>query len=86
MLFRLDRIRKTHTSMAYCCKIATAAKWHHASLFLGSDKNVLIRLQSPTFVYTRLVPHLRSSTFVCELSTFVYTRLHSSSELPVFLE
>ena len=41
---------------------------------------------SCTFDYTRLVTHLHSSTFVCVSSTFVYTSLHSSSDLPVFLE
>ena len=60
--------------MAYYCKIAAATKWHHVSLFLESKKKNLIRLHSPKIVYTHLVTRLRLSTFVCDSSTFVYTR------------
>ena len=51
-----------HTDVACCCIIATTIKWDHVSLF---------RLQSSTFVYSRLVIRLH-------LSTLVYIRLHAS--------
>ena len=51
-----------HTDVACCCIIAATIKWDNGSLF---------RLQSSTFVYSRLVIRLHSSTLV-------YIRLHAS--------
>ena len=69
-----------HTDVAYRCTIATATKWSHVSLFLESKKKFMIRLHSSTFVYTRLVTRLHSSsdssTLVC---TRLVTRLRSSA-------
>ena len=65
------KIENLHTDVAYWCIIATTTKWDHVSLFLESKKKFLIRLHS--------------STFVCDSSTLVYTRLHLSSDTSVFL-
>ena len=74
--------------MAYCCIIAITRKWDHVSLSLESKQNFLIRLHPSGFVYTRLLTHLHSSTFVKWLVYsrlwLVYIRLHSSTLVCVF--
>ena len=62
MGFANVRRENLHTDVGYCCIIATTRKWGHVSLFVESKYNVLIRLHSSTFVYTRL--HSFSDSFV----------------------
>ena len=50
-----------------------ATKWGDVSFFWNERKIFLIRLDPSTFVFTRLVARLHSSTFV-------YLRLHLSSD------
>ena len=61
-------------------------------LHLSSDSSTLVSIclhsssDLSKLIYTRLMTRLHSSTSVCDSSKFVYTRLHSSSKLSVFLE
>ena len=63
--------------------IETTTKWDHVPIFLKIKKNILIRLHSSTFVYTRLGTRLHSSTLVqwlvCTRLYLPMTRLHSST-------
>ena len=64
MGFANVRNENLHTDLAYCCIIATTRKWDHVSFFVESKKKLLIRLLWSTFVNTRVVTRLHSSTFV----------------------
>ena len=83
----LMRSENLHAYVAYFCIITTiTTSSNHVSLFLELKKNILICLHLSSFAYAHLVNLLHSTSFVYDSSSFIYTRLHSSSDLYLFLE
>ena len=81
------RSENLHAYDAYFCIITTkATSWNHVSLFLELKKNILICLHLSSFAYTHLVNLLHSTSFLYDSSSFICTRLNSSSDLYLFLE